>query len=154
INGGLQNRYVTGSDAAGLAMGAYDTTTLPIYTYLHGAGAPKYVIADSFFQSAFGGSFLNHQFLVAGAPPFWANADHTGTATDFHSVLDSNGMPVATPGYAPVGTVKDSMMTQACPSGSSGNIAPNGFACGDFAVNTTQPFNQPFSPGTALNRRL
>ncbi len=31
INGGKQNRYVTGSDAAGLSMGYYDTTKLPIY---------------------------------------------------------------------------------------------------------------------------
>src|SRR5215813_14202131 len=30
INGGKQNRYVTGSDAAGLAMGYYDTRKLPI----------------------------------------------------------------------------------------------------------------------------
>ena len=152
INGGLQNRYVTGSDASGLAMGAYDTTKLPIYTYLHGAGAPKYVIGDSFYQAAFGGSFLNHQFLVAGAAPLWTGAVHDGTANDFHSVLDSNNMAVSTPLYTPTGTVKDSMMTQACPGG--GTTAPNGLACGDYAVNTTQPFSQPFSPNTAANRRL
>ena len=28
-------------------------------------GAPNYVIADDFFQAAFGGSFLNHQWLIA-----------------------------------------------------------------------------------------
>src|SRR5262249_10430995 len=63
INQGEQNRYVTGSDAAGLAMGYYDTTKLPIYEYLHKDDAPHYVIADRFFQAAFGGSFLNHQWL-------------------------------------------------------------------------------------------
>jgi phospholipase C len=40
LNGGLQNRYVTGSDAVGLTMGIYDTTQLPIYRYLHRRGHP------------------------------------------------------------------------------------------------------------------
>ena len=31
IDGGKQDRYVTGSDAVGLTMGRYETTTLPIY---------------------------------------------------------------------------------------------------------------------------
>src|SRR5689334_12599494 len=44
LNNGAQNRYVTGSDAVGLAMGQYDTTALPIYKYLHGDGAPHYAI--------------------------------------------------------------------------------------------------------------
>ena len=69
INGGRQNRYVTGSDAVGLTMGTYDTTKLPIYDYLHADGAPNYVIADRFFQGANGGSFLNHQWLIAGRAP-------------------------------------------------------------------------------------
>ena len=60
---------MTGSDSVGMTMGYYDTTQLPIYKYLHGKGAPKYVIADRFFQAAFGGSFLNHQYLIAAAPP-------------------------------------------------------------------------------------
>ena len=67
LHGGKQDLYVTGSDAVGLAMGYYDTTKLPIYTYLHGHDAPHYVIADDFFQGAFGGSFLNHQWLIAAA---------------------------------------------------------------------------------------
>ena len=63
LNSGNQNRYLTGSDAVGMTMGYYDTTQLPIYKYLHANGAPNYVIADKFFQAAFGGSFLNHQYL-------------------------------------------------------------------------------------------
>ena len=35
LNGGKQDRYVTGSDAVGLTMGDYDTKQLPIYKYLH-----------------------------------------------------------------------------------------------------------------------
>ena len=37
LNGGKQNRYVTGSDAVGLTQGYYDTRALPIYKYLHTA---------------------------------------------------------------------------------------------------------------------
>ena len=68
IDGGKQDRYTTGSDAAGLTQGHYDTKALPIYQYLHSQGAPKYTIADHFFQAAFGGSFLNHQFLTRLPP--------------------------------------------------------------------------------------
>src|SRR3954452_8631387 len=64
LHGGRQPRYVTGSDAAGLPMGFYDTRALPIYRFLHGRRHPRYAIADKFFQGAFGGSFLNHQWLV------------------------------------------------------------------------------------------
>src|SRR6266699_5373968 len=74
LNNGRQNLYVTGSDAVGLAMGYYDTTALPIYTYLHSPAHPHYAISDNFFQSAFGGSFLNHQWLVAAATPTWVGA--------------------------------------------------------------------------------
>jgi acid phosphatase len=155
LNGGSQNRYVTGSDAAGLAMGVYDTTALPIFKFFHGAGAPNYVIADNFFQGSFGGSFLNHQWLVAAASPVFANADNTGGANDFHSVVDSNGMPTATPLYSPtVAGVKDSMLTASCNPPPGRPATPPGIACGDFAVNTTQPFFKPFSPGTADAKRL
>src|SRR3954453_1136711 len=65
LDGGKQDRYVTGSDAIGLTMGNYDTPALPIYKYLHAPGHPRYAIADALFQSAFGGSFLNHQWLIA-----------------------------------------------------------------------------------------
>lgn len=155
INGGKQNRYVTGSDASGLSMGAYDTKKLPIFTYLHSRGAPKYVIADSFFQSAFGGSFLNHQWLVAGATPVFAGALNDATSNDLHSVVDANGMPTNTPLYTtPATFVKDASLTASCNPPAGRPATPAGIVCGDYAVNTTQPFSQPYSPGTAAARRL
>src|SRR6266487_3280165 len=51
LNNGMQNRYTTGSDAAGLTQGYYDTKALPIYEYLHSDAHPHYAIADDFFQS-------------------------------------------------------------------------------------------------------
>src|SRR4051812_32630894 len=88
LDGGRMDRYSTGSDAAGLTQGYYDTRQLPVYQYLHGAGAPRYVIADRFFQAAFGGSFLNHQYLVAAQAPAWP-----GAPADRHSVVDAQGFP-------------------------------------------------------------
>ncbi|MEP6464514.1 MAG: acid phosphatase [Frankiaceae bacterium] len=151
LDGGRQDRYTTGSDAVGLTQGYYRTQNLPIYRYLHSPGAPKYVIADRFFQGAFGGSFLNHQYLVAAAAPPFPGAVNDGSGTDLHSVLDANGFPKAYPLHAPTtATVKDSPLTQACGLPTT----KTGVACGDFAVNTIQPQYQPYTPGTPDASRL
>jgi acid phosphatase len=140
LDDGKQDRYTTGSDAVGLTQGYYDTTRLPVYKYLHAPGHPRYAIADDFFQAAFGGSFLNHQWLIAAATPTFP-----GAPADQHSVLDANGMPNTYPLYTPTTTVKDTALTAAC-----GGSTPPGLACGDFAVNTIQPPYKPFSSPTAL----
>jgi acid phosphatase len=137
LNGGAMNRYVTGSDSAGMVMGYYDTTSLPIWQYLHANGAPHYVIADHFFQAAFGGSFLNHQYLIAATAPI----SSVGT----HSVLDANGFPNNYPLYPSAG-LTDGPLTQAC--GLKTTVAH--LACGDYGVNTMQPFYQPSGSGTRL----
>jgi acid phosphatase len=156
LDAGAQNRYVTGSDAVGLTMGSYDTTKLPIYQYLHAPGHPAYAIADDFFQAAFGGSFLNHQWLIAARTPSWPSAVNDGGADDLHSVVDANGMPVNYPLYvSPLGAaVKDQALTASCAPGPGRAATPPGVTCGDFAVNTIQPAYQPYAPGTAASRRL
>jgi phospholipase C len=156
IHSGKQDRYMIGSDASGLTMGYYDSTKLPIYKYLHDAGAPKYIVADNFFQGAFGGSFLNHQWLVAAAAPVWAGALNDGSANDFHSVLDANGMATNTPLYtSPISAdIKDKMVTASCNPPAGRPKTAKGVTCGDFAVNTTQPTYQPYSPGTPDASRL
>jgi acid phosphatase len=137
LNGGAQNRYVLGSDAAGLTMGVYDTQSLPIYAYLHQAGHPDYAIADNFFQAAFGGSFLNHQWLVAAATPKWTGT--TPPPDTLHSIVDANGFPNSTyPLYHPATTVRDGALTVACSS-----PHPAKLLCGNYAVNTIQPTYQP-----------
>jgi phospholipase C len=146
LDGGRQDRYVTGSDAVGLTMGHYDTRDLPVWEYLHGWGAPNYVIADHFFQAAFGGSFLNHQYLIAARAPVDTSAGPGGADAGQHSILDSNGFPTTYPLYTPTtaGT-KDGPLTQAC-----GPTAVPGLACGDYAVNTMQPSSAPAGSGTKL----
>ena len=154
LDGGKQDRYVTGSDAAGLTMGTYNTRTLPIYQYLHSPGHPRYAIADDFFQGAFGGSFLNHQWLVAARTPVFTGAPNDGGASDLHSVVDSNGMPTSYPLYKATSAVADGALTASCDPPAGRGPTPPGVLCGDYAVNTIQPPYQPYPPGTAAARRL
>jgi acid phosphatase len=160
IHDGRQDRYVVGSDAIGLTMGTYDTTQLPIYNYLHSADAPHYAIADNFFQAAFGGSFLNHQWLIAASTPTWPGAVADNSNNDLHSVVGPDGFPANTPLHPATPGTKDLQLTQAAnPDGScripaGGPTPPPGTVCGDYAINTLQPSYQPFAPGTAVARRL
>ena len=95
LDGGKQDRYVTGSDSVGMTMGYYDTTELPIYEYLHSRRRRTTSSLDHFFQAAFGGSFLNHQYLVAARRA----ADRPDRP---HAVLDASGFPNASyPLYQP-----------------------------------------------------
>src|SRR5262249_11829501 len=59
IDGGRNDTFVSWSDSGALPMGYFDTAELPLYSY-----ARQYVVADNFFTSAFGGSFLNHFWLI------------------------------------------------------------------------------------------
>jgi len=159
LNGGAMNRYVAGSDAVGLVMGRFDTRALPIYRYLHGHDAPKYVIADNFFQSAFGGSFLNHQWLIAAATPVFPNAVADNGPTDLHAIVGADGSPANYPLHPSTG-LRDGALTQAANADGTCAVAagkptpPAGTVCGDWAVNTIQPWYQPFAPGTPAARRL
>ncbi len=145
IDGGKQDRYVTGSDAVGLTVGHYDTKALPIYRYLHAKGAPKYTLADSFFQAAFGGSFLNHQWLIAARSPLDTSDGGLGAK---HTVLDSNGMPTTYPQYtADNPNVVDGQLTEKCRGNSANDYAR---ACGAYAVNTVQPAVKPQGSGAQI----
>lgn len=71
IDGGKMDKFVlyNGESSKGLAMGYYKTSLLPLDTM-----AKQYTLCDRFFHSAFGGSFLNHQWLIAAATPQFKNA--------------------------------------------------------------------------------
>jgi acid phosphatase len=156
INNGKQNRYVTGSNATGLVMGYYDTTKLPIYIYLHSPGAPNYAIADSFFHAAFGGSFLNHLWLIAATTPEFADAADDGSANDYHTIVDENGMPADTraPLYKNQSGIARTDRSKPLLTVSCNFPHPAKVKCGDYAINTVQPFYQPYKPGTPDAQRL
>jgi phospholipase C len=69
IDGGKMDKFALYNTSAGLAMGFYKTSLLPLIGM-----AQKYTLCDNFFHSAFGGSFLNHQWLIAAASPVFPNA--------------------------------------------------------------------------------
>ncbi len=68
INEGRNDKFVQYSGVGVLTMGYYDMKN----TYLWKL-AKEHVLADHFFQSAFGGSFLNHQWLIAARTPQYPN---------------------------------------------------------------------------------
>lgn len=69
INGGKMDKFAILSDAGGLAMSYYDGSRLPLWDY-----ARRFTLMDNFFHAAFGGSFLNHFWLVCACSPKFADA--------------------------------------------------------------------------------
>ncbi|MBA3945026.1 MAG: acid phosphatase [Herpetosiphonaceae bacterium] len=107
IDGGKMDKFVAWSDAAGLAMSHYDATNMP-----EGKLAQQYTMADNFFHGAFGGSFLNHMWLICACTPTWPHAPASKVAQ-----LDANGI-----------MVKD------------GQVTPDGYAINtSFTVNQPHP---------------
>ena len=69
IHGGAMDQFSARSNAGGLVMGYYDGSSLGLWEY-----AKKYTLADHFFHGAFGGSLLNHFWLVCACTPQFKNA--------------------------------------------------------------------------------
>lgn len=68
INGGKMDRFVEASNAGALVMGYYDGSQLKQW-----ALAKEFTLADHFFHAAFGGSMLNHFFLICACAPTFDN---------------------------------------------------------------------------------
>jgi phospholipase C/phosphodiesterase/alkaline phosphatase D-like protein len=80
--------FITWSDNPGLVMSSFDATNLP-----EGLLAQQYTLCDNFFHSAFGGSFLNHQFLIAAqAPVYYNTTSPAGPALSNVAYVDSTGL--------------------------------------------------------------
>jgi phospholipase C len=101
INGGKMDKFVAWSNTGGLAMSYYDATDLPL-----GKLAKEYVLADNFFHAAFGGSLLNHIWLVCACTPFWPDAP-----ADLRAQLDANGVLVKDGEVTPDGYVVNTAYT-------------------------------------------
>ncbi|MGD9895584.1 MAG: alkaline phosphatase family protein [Candidatus Methylacidiphilaceae bacterium] len=80
---GVGSGYVAWGTTGALPMGYYETKRLPIYQI-----ARDYTVLDHFFQAAFGGSFLNHMWLVASQTPSWSNPPPEWVA---EPILDEEG---------------------------------------------------------------
>jgi phospholipase C len=109
IDDGKMDKFVVWSDAAGLVMSYYDASDMP-----EGKLAKEFTLADNFFHAAFGGSFLNHFWLICACTPVWPDAP-----ADKIAQLDVDGM-----------LIKDGAVT---PDGHAVNTA--------FPVNRPHPAN-------------
>lgn len=131
------DKYVTWSDNQGLVFSQYDATNLP-----EGQLAQKFTLADNFFHSAYGGSYLNHQWLVCACSPVWNQALPTSTTTavsawDPATKTLNDGFltnkPIASAGQLPAGTggtiyTVNTMFTQHSPHPAT--VKPDQLAAG------------------------
>ena len=138
INGGLNDGFAAWSDGGGLSMGYYDGSGMKLWKL-----AQQYTLADNFYMGAFGGSFLNHQYLICACAPTYPNADAADSpAKDsitqieldaqgrFKRFVPADNMPASVLAGAPRHK-KDSTLT---PKDASGMF---------HAINTMQPAYQP-----------
>lgn len=101
INDGRMNRFVVVSDAKGLTMGHYHTAALPLAEV-----ARNYTLADHFFHGAFGGSFLNHIYLISTTAPVFPNAPAA-----IRAKVEANGRVAADGTVTPDGYVVNTAWT-------------------------------------------
>jgi len=139
IDGGTMDGYAAWSDAGGLTMGHFDYSGSALY-----ALARQFVLADHFFQGAFGGSFLNHQYLICACAPDYPEAD-SAAAKPSIAVLEQDPSGHYLPRLRPAPNSPRSALDGPPRFANSGNLAPRDyFGDGTFhAVNTMQPPYQP-----------
>jgi acid phosphatase len=120
-------------------MGHYDYSRSALYSL-----AKEFVLADNFFQGAFGGSFLNHQYLICACAPAYPDAD-TAAAKPSIAVLEKDAAGHYLPRLKLAHDAKPSALDEPPRFAKNGNITPaNYFGDGKFyAVNTMQPAYQP-----------
>ena len=118
INGGRMDKYAAISDAKGLVMGFYHTANLPLANE-----AAQNTLCDNFFHSAFGGSFLNHIFLISARAPRFDAAPQT-----IRAQLDQNGNLVKDGAVTPDGYVVNTSFSVNHPhpsTAAAANLVPN-----------------------------
>jgi acid phosphatase len=123
IDGGRNDRFAAMSSVGGWVMGHYDGSSMRLWQW-----AKEYTLADHFFMGAFGGSFLNHQYLVCACAPEFKDAP-----AGMRVQLDASNKLLRQPDSpsASEGPVK-------LASANGGQVTPDG-----YAVNTSQPPYQP-----------
>ncbi|MEN6081637.1 acid phosphatase [Chromobacterium piscinae] len=136
INGGANDKFAAYSDAGGLTMGYYDGSKMAMWKL-----AQQYTLADNFFMGAFGGSFLNHQYLVCACAPQYPNAD-ASPAKGSISAIDTDGKGNFVR-LTPAANTPASVLSGAAKYLNDNNLTPKDAAGMYYAVNTMQPAFQP-----------
>ncbi|MET0383132.1 MAG: acid phosphatase [Burkholderiaceae bacterium] len=139
IGGGANDKFAAWGDSGGLVMGHFDGSHTALWDL-----ARRYTLADNFFQGAFGGSFLNHQYLICACAPEFPDAD-SSPAHPSIAALRQGADGKFTPDLALAPNSPPSALTGPPVFVRSGNLAPKDyFGDGTFrAVNTMQPAFQP-----------
>jgi acid phosphatase len=136
ISGGTNDRFAAYSDAGALSMGYYDGSGMQLWKL-----ARQYVLADNFFMGAFGGSYLNHQYLICACAPTYPHAD-TSPAKDSISQIDvdAQGRFVR---LTPAADMPRSVLAGAARYQRDGTLTPKDASGMYYSVNTMQPAYQP-----------
>jgi acid phosphatase len=138
INGGTNDMFAAFLDAGGITMGHFDFSASKMYKL-----AQDYVLADNFFQAAYGGSFLNHQYLICACAP---SLPASFVASNLPSInvlgtANAKGVPQLATNAGSLPSALDGPANL-----KTGNVAPlDYFGVGDGyrAVNTMQAPYQP-----------
>jgi len=120
INGGKNNLFAAMSNVGGWAMGYFDGSSMKMWKW-----AREYALADHFFMGAFGGSFLNHFWLVCACTPVDPTPPAAATAQ-----LDKGNLKKR-PG-SPASALEGPVQVM------DGRVTPDG-----YLVNTSQAPYQP-----------
>jgi len=128
INGGRNDHFVAMSNAGALVMGYYDGSRLPMWSI-----AREFTLADNFFMGAFGGSFLNHCWLVCACTPQYRDAPD-----EVRAIEDGNGR-LARQNTSPPSAMEGPVLLK------DNSVTPAG-----YAVNTLQPPYQPSAIAPAV----
>src|SRR4029077_6544966 len=81
INGGANNKFVALTNVGAWTMGYFDGSGRKLWQC-----AREYTLADQFFMGAYGGSYLNHMWLVCACTPRWGAAP-----TSLRAQVDGEG---------------------------------------------------------------
>ena len=127
IDGGKNDRFVAWADAGALVMGYYDGSKLPLWGI-----ARQYALADNFFMGAFGGSFLNHTWLICACVAVYPHADKS-PARGLIAVVEADGLTLKTRPSSPKSALDGPPKFV-----NDGSLTPD-----FYAVNTMQPPYQP-----------
>ncbi|HET7528168.1 MAG TPA: acid phosphatase [Burkholderiaceae bacterium] len=136
IGDGSNDRFAAYSDAGGLAMGYYDGSSMKLWQL-----ARQYTLADNFFMGAFGGSYLNHQYLICACVPVVRNVDVTPSKSQLSEIeVDAKGNFVR---LTPAADMPASALNGAPRYKLDGALTPKEPDGSAYTVNTMQPPYQP-----------
>ncbi|TKK34692.1 acid phosphatase [Pseudomonas sp. CFBP13528] len=127
INGGKNDGFVAWGDSGGLVMGHYAQSRYSLRLW---DVAREFVLCDNFFQGAFGGSFLNHQYLISATAPTYPNAAQSVAKAQIATLQSDHHGDLR---LKPLDTSPASAMTGPPQFGPSA-LTPDG-----YAVNTLAP---------------